>query len=101
MGPLGPEDLHRRLLHGRDQVAAGAPFRDLVERVDHGCREVLQGDDQVLWRDLPRVEDEGPRLLVLRIEGEDLHLPREEELQALRRSEERRVGKAWKERWAR
>src|SRR5437660_1879875 len=84
MGPLGPEDLHRRLLHSRDEVAPGASFRDLIERVDHGCREVLQGDDQVLGRDLPRVEDEGPRLLVLRIEGEDLDLSREEELQALR-----------------
>src|SRR5256885_8916847 len=84
VGSLGSEDFHRGLLHGRDEIAASAPFRDFIQRVDHRPGKILQGDDQVLRRDLPRVEDEGPRFLVLRIEGEDLDLPREEELQPFR-----------------
>src|SRR5438552_10103357 len=63
MGPLRSEDLHGRFLDRRDQVPARASFRDLVERVDHRRREVLEGDDEVLRRDLPRVEDERPGLL--------------------------------------
>src|SRR6266571_44720 len=84
MGPFRSEDLHRCVLHRRDQIAARASFRDFVEGVDHRRREVLEGDDEVLRGDLPRVEDERPCLFVLRIEGEDVHLPGEEVLQALR-----------------
>src|SRR6266568_5029637 len=84
VGPLRPEDLHRGLLDRRDQVPPRTALCDLVQGVDHRRREVLQRDDQVLRRDLPRVEDERPRLLVLRIEGEDLDLSREEELQPFR-----------------
>src|SRR5207237_6589710 len=36
MGPLGPEDFHRRLLHGRDEVSPGASFRYLVARLHLG-----------------------------------------------------------------
>src|SRR5256712_12944115 len=84
MGPLRSEHLHRRVLHGGDEVPASAALRDLVQRVDHGRGEVLQRDDEVFRRDLPGVEDERLGLAVLRVQGEDLDLPGEEELQALR-----------------
>src|SRR6266571_2981503 len=57
MGPFRSEDLHRCVLHRRDQIAARASFRDFVEGVDHRRREVLEGDDEVLRGDLPRDED--------------------------------------------
>src|SRR3989441_4136594 len=84
VGPLRSERLHRRVLHGGDEVPASATLRDLVQRVDHRRGEVLQGDDEVFRRDLAGVEDERLGLAVLRIQGEDLDLPGEEELQAFR-----------------
>src|SRR5438876_6951989 len=84
VGPLRSEHFHRRVLDGRDQVPAPARLCDLVQRVDHRRGQILQRDDEVLRRDLARVEDERFGLSVLRIQGEDFDLPGEEELQAFR-----------------
>ena len=84
VGSLRAQGLHGGVLDCRDQVPRAPSLVDLVQRVDHRRREVLQGDDQILRRNLARVEDERLRLRVLRVEGEDLDFPREEELQAFR-----------------
>ncbi len=83
MGDLFPELLDGRLPDRGDEVPVAATPVDLIHRVDHAGAEVLQRDEQVLGLDLAGVEDERLRVLVLRVEGEDLDLVGEVELQAL------------------